>query len=153
MSTVQEEPQTVECAAAGPPRRLRVIIADHHAPFRRLLAELLASEPGVHIVAVTGDGREALRQAEALRPDIVLLDLELPGVDGLDAARWITRHLAGTRAVILADDDGAEYLLAAQESGASAFLAKQWAGERLPHLLRALADGTARPEAPVPSRP
>lgn len=151
MSTAQEQPRALDCATAGPPRRLRVIIADHHAPFRRLLAELLASEPGVHIVAVTGDGREALRQAEALRPDIVLLDLELPSVDGLDAARWITRHLAGTRVIILADDDGAEYLLAAQESGAAAFLAKQWAGERLPHLLHALADGAACPEAYAPS--
>jgi DNA-binding NarL/FixJ family response regulator len=150
MSTAQEQ-LPLDCAPAGPPRRLRVIIADHHAPFRRLLAELLASEPGVLIVAATGDGREALRQAEALRPDIVLLDLELPGVDGLDAARWITSHLVGTRVVLLADDDSAEYLLAAQESGASAFLAKQWAGERLPHLLRTLANGAAHPPAHVPS--
>ncbi|MER3406008.1 MAG: hypothetical protein C4289_13295, partial [Chloroflexota bacterium] len=132
MSTAPEEPRLLGCAIANTARRLRVMIADHHAPFRRLLAELLASEPGVHIVAATGDGKEALRQAEALRPDIVLLDLELPGVDGLDAARWITSHLAGTRVVLLADDDSAEYLLAARESGASAFLAKQWAGERLP---------------------
>lgn len=140
MSTICQRQQGYTTGAVSGP--LRVIIADRHAPFRRMLAELLGSEPNVRIVAITGDGSEALCQAEALRPDVILLDLDLPGAQGLEAARWISSHIPGVRVVLLADGDGPEYWAAARQSGAAAFLAKQRAGEELPNLLNAL--GTRR---------
>jgi DNA-binding NarL/FixJ family response regulator len=120
------------------PPRLRVLIADDHEPFRRALEHLLSEEPSVRVVAQASNGDEAMRQAAVLRPDVVLMDLDMPGSSGLAATSWIVHHCPGTRVILMACESGIDYHRAARACGASGFVTKEWAGDELLAQLRAL---------------
>lgn len=80
---------------------IRILLVDDHALFRRGLAGLLEKEKGFAVVGEAGDGAEAIRKAEALRPDLILMDVHMPGIDGLQATRHLTGALPATRVVML----------------------------------------------------
>lgn len=124
---------------------LRVIIVDDQALVRTGLAMILRSEEGIEVVGEAADGREAIAVAGTSRPDVVLMDLRMAGMDGIAA----THVLAGpdavdpTKVLILTTFDDDELVYAALRAGASAFLLKDTPPEHLVHAIRVVADGQA----------
>jgi DNA-binding NarL/FixJ family response regulator len=124
---------------------LRVLLADDQVLIRSGFAALINSAPDLEVVGEAGDGAEAVRQAVALRPDVVLMDIRMPGTDGLEAARTITgsADLADVRIIVLTTFEADEYVLAALRSGASGFLGKSVEPEELLEAIRVVARGDA----------
>lgn len=124
---------------------LRVLIVDDQALVRTGLAMILRSEEGIEVVGEAADGREAIAVAGTSRPDVVLMDLRMAGMDGIAA----THVLAGpdavdpTKVLILTTFDDDELVYAALRAGASAFLLKDTPPEHLVHAIRVVADGQA----------
>jgi DNA-binding NarL/FixJ family response regulator len=124
---------------------IRVLLADDQVLIRSGFAALIGSDPSLEVVGEASDGAEAVRQAFALRPDVVLMDIRMPGTDGLTAARQITESadLADVRVVVLTTFEADEYVLRALRSGASGFLGKSVEPEELLDAIRVVARGDA----------
>lgn len=103
---------------------IRILLVDDHALFRRGLIALFAAEPGIEVVGEAGDVGEALRQARALQPDVVLLDNHLPGVRGVDAIQALHEAAPEARVILLTLSDESEVLATAVRAGASGYLLK-----------------------------
>ena len=123
----------------------RVLVADDHPVVRQGLKSLLTRE-GFSVVGEAADGREALRQVEALRPEVALLDLGMPGLNGLDAAREIMQSSAGTKVVILTQHAEEPYILEALRAGVHGYVLKSQSVSdgRVGRLERAPASTPAR---------
>lgn len=117
---------------------LRVLLAIAHTSLRTAFRELVESVDGVQIVGEARSGREALAAAQALSPDVVLVDLRLPDLGGLDTVSLLVRQMPETRVILLGDSDEPEYRAAAIGCGASAYLPKLVAAERLRQSLISL---------------
>jgi DNA-binding NarL/FixJ family response regulator len=124
---------------------ISVVLADDQALVRAGFRALLNAEPDIHVVAEASDGLEAVKQAQLTRPDVVLMDIRMPGVDGLEATRRIAADpaLAGTRVVILTTFELDEYVFEALRTGASGFLVKDTEPVELLRGIRAVAAGDA----------
>ena len=124
---------------------IRVLLADDQVLIRSGFAALIGSDAELAVVGEASDGAEAVRQAAALRPDVVLMDIRMPGVDGLTAARQITEsaELADVRVIVLTTFEADEYVLQALRSGASGFLGKSVEPEELLDAIRVVARGDA----------
>ncbi|MBP2366408.1 response regulator [Pseudonocardia parietis] len=121
----------------------RVLLADDEAVVRLGVRTVLASDPGIEIVAEAADGREAIELATAHRPDVAVLDVRMPGTDGLAAAAEITRRGLGAAILVLttfADDD---YLVRALAEGAGGFVLKTGDPREIVDGVRAVAAGGA----------
>jgi CheY-like chemotaxis protein len=115
-----------------------LLIVDDHAPFRRLARQVLEAE-GFAVVGEAVDGREAISAVEALQPEVVLLDLQLPDLSGFEVARRIARAGVGKRPVIVLTStrDGADFASLVRDSGARAFMPKvELSGAALRQLVR-----------------
>ena len=123
----------------------RVAIADEHALVRGALAALLDAEDDMDVVGEAADGEEAFALAERERPDVVLLDLDLPGMDGLETTRRILSEpsLEGVRVIVLSVSDADDHLFGALRAGASAFLVKDTEPAELLEAVRAVVHGEA----------
>ena len=124
---------------------ITVLLADDQALVRAGFRALLNAEPDIEVVAEAGDGLEAVRLAGHTRPEVVLMDIRMPGVDGLEATRRIAADpdLAGTRVVILTTFELDEYVFEALRTGASGFLVKDTEPVELLRGVRAVAAGHA----------
>ncbi|GII53512.1 DNA-binding response regulator [Planotetraspora thailandica] len=120
---------------------IRILLAEDQTMFRGAMAALLALEPGFEVVADVGRGDEAVGACEAFRPDIALLDIEMPGVDGLEAARRIRTAVPGTKVIILTTFGRPGYLHAALAAGAKGFLLKDTPITELAVSIRKVAEG------------
>jgi DNA-binding NarL/FixJ family response regulator len=121
---------------------IRVVVADDHQVVRTGFAELLGTQPDFTVAGTARDGAEAVRVCRELRPDVVLMDVRMPGTDGIEA----TRQLAGPaapRVLILTTFDLDEYVYDALRAGASGFLLKDVTAERLFDAVRIVAAGEA----------
>ena len=123
---------------------VRIVVADDHQVVRAGFAGLLGTQPDFTVVGTAGDGAEAVRICRELRPDVVLMDVRMPGMDGIEA----TRQLAGPagdrpRVLILTTFDLDEYVYDALCAGASGFLLKDVTAERLFEAVRVVAAGEA----------
>ncbi len=111
-----------------PPRngspRLRLLVVDDHTLLRQALRMLLDGQDGVEVVGEATNGREAVEVAERLRPDVVLMDMVMPGLNGIDATRQIVKRMPGTRVLILTAYLEDERLLQALRAGASGYVVK-----------------------------
>jgi len=105
------------------PSILRVLIVDEHLLYAEALSVLLR-EQGMHVVGVAGDGRQAIADAAELRPDVVLMDIELPLIDGFAATRWIRQRLPETRVVVMTALVGEDHAERAASAGAVACIRK-----------------------------
>jgi len=121
--------------------RRKIILADDHALVRAGIRSLLESLPGLEVVAETGDGLEAVELARRLEADAMLLDITLPGLNGLEAAKLIAGMETPTRILMLSMHAGPEYVARALSAGASAYLIKDSAFEELSTALQHLFQG------------
>ena len=110
---------------------IRILIADDHEVVRRGLCSLLASHPGWEVCAETADGREAVAKTSQLKPDVVILDLGMPNMNGLAAARQILRENPRQRILILTVADSEQAIREAVHSGAKGFVLKTDASQEL----------------------
>jgi len=122
-----------------------VVLADDQALLRAGLRALLDAEPDITVLGEASDGREALDLVRDLHPDVVLMDIRMPGTDGLEATRLIAAEpgLAATRVVVLTTFDLDEYVFEAIRAGASGFLVKDTEPTELLRAVRAVAAGDA----------
>ncbi len=123
--------------------RTRVLVVDDHALFRQGVAGVLRDAEGFTVVGEAQDGREAVAKAEALRPDVVLMDIYLPGMDGLEAARRIKEAMPSTRIIILTVSEEDQKLFDAIKAGAQGYLLKSVEPQGLLHALRGVVRGEA----------
>jgi DNA-binding NarL/FixJ family response regulator len=124
----------------------RCLIADDQAMVREGFAAVLGSQPGLQVVGLAADGNGAVRQSRELRPDVVLMDVRMPVMDGLEATRQILGPAAGParpRVLMLTTFDLDEYVYAALRAGASGFLLKDATATELVHAVRVVAAGDA----------
>ena len=124
---------------------VRVLLADDQTLFRCGLARLLSANEGLSVVGEAGDGDEAVRLAEELAPDVVLMDIRMPGMDGIEATGKITAapQTSAVRVLILTTFDLDEYVFAALRAGASGFLLKDTPPADLLAAIRVVAAGDA----------
>jgi DNA-binding NarL/FixJ family response regulator len=127
---------------------IKVLIADDHPLIRMALTDLLAASPDIDVVAECADGSEVLEAAERTRPDVVLMDVKMPVMDGLEATCVLLGALPETRVIILTGALTAATASEAQALGAAGYLLKEDSPEELPERVRTVAaGGTAWSEA------
>jgi DNA-binding NarL/FixJ family response regulator len=125
------------------PDPIRVLVVDDHAVVREGLRAFLDLQDGIVVAAEAGDGEEALATAAAVRPDVVLMDLVMPKVSGLEAMRELRERLPGVRVIVLTSFADDETLLPALRAGAAGYLLKNVAPKELARAVRAAHAGEA----------
>jgi DNA-binding NarL/FixJ family response regulator len=124
-------------------KAIRILLADDHNIMRRGLRLLLERQPGFEVVAEAADGREAAERAEATRPDIVILDIAMPNMGGIEAAQRIRALLPQAAIVILSMHSDEGYVLRALKVGAKGYLLKDSAESDLIDAIKAVSEGKA----------
>ncbi len=136
----------------GPSDRVRVLLVDDQGLFREALATLLGVRPEIEVVGEAADGDAALRAAARLRPDVVLMDLHMPVLDGVAATRRLRVEQPGVRVLALTTFDDDEDVFAARRAGAVGYLLKDVSADRLVEALLAAARGESVLQPSVAAR-
>jgi DNA-binding NarL/FixJ family response regulator len=131
---------------------IRVLIADDHAVVREGLRTFLDLQDGIEVVGEAGDGEQAVREAERLRPDVVLVDLVMPKLDGVQTMRALRERVPSARAVVLTSYLDDERLLPAIRAGAAGYLLKNVQPQELARAVRTAAAGEALIDPAVAAR-
>ena len=121
--------------------KLRLLLADDHTLVRQGLRKILEERADWEVVAEVDDGREAIKKAVALKPDIAILDVGMPQLNGIDAAQQIVRRSPGTRVIILSMHSDEAYVTRALQAGASGYMLKDSAGKDLLKGVAEVAEG------------
>jgi DNA-binding NarL/FixJ family response regulator len=125
-----------------PPLTVRILVVDEYEPFRRFVTLTLGTRPEFKIVGYVLDGAEAVRQAHELRPDLILLDVGLPSLNGIEAARQIRQCVPESKIIFVTQDLSDQAMREAFRLGALAYIVKSKAGaELLPAIDTVLAGG------------
>lgn len=122
---------------------IRVLVTDDDGLMRAGLRAVLSSDPALDVVGEAGDGAEAVAVARRTRPDVVLMDVRMPGVDGIDGTRALLAQVPAARVLILTTFEDDDYLFGALDAGASGFLLKRTEPERLIAAIHTIAAGDA----------
>jgi DNA-binding NarL/FixJ family response regulator len=122
---------------------VRIVVADDHEVVRAGFAALLDTQPDFTVLGTASDGAEAVQISRALGPDVILMDVRMPGTDGIEATKQLTATTTGPRVIILTTFDLDEYVYDALRAGASGFLLKDVTAERLFDAVRVVAAGEA----------
>ena len=126
-----------------PTRSLRVILADDHAILRDGVRLILESQPDIAVVGEAATGEEAIALAERLRPDIIVMDIAMPGINGLEATRRLRATLPEARVLVLTMHADREYISQVIQAGAAGYVLKQAAAQELVRAIRAVSAGEA----------
>jgi two-component system, NarL family, response regulator NreC len=121
--------------------RLRILLADDHTVVRQGLRKILEARPEWQVVAEAGDGREAVRQAEEAKPDVAIVDVAMPLLNGIEAVRQITRKVPGTRLLVLSMHADEAYVTQMLRAGAAGYLLKDSADVDLLQAVEAVSVG------------
>lgn len=122
---------------------IRVLLVDDHVLFREGMAGLIRSQPDMHVVGEAGDGLEALVMVQNLRPDVILMDINMPGIDGLEATRLIAQAVPESQIVMLTVRDEDARIFEAIRNGAKGYLLKTIRAQELTEMIRAASRGEA----------
>jgi DNA-binding NarL/FixJ family response regulator len=122
---------------------IRVLLVDDHPLFRKGIASLLSAEPGFDVVGEASNGQEGIEKARDLMPDVILMDISMPGVNGLEATQRIKQEFPYVRIVILTVSDEDQNLFEAIKSGAQGYLLKKIEPQALFQTLRGVLEGEA----------
>ena len=122
---------------------IKVLLADDQALLRSAFRVLVDSEPDMEVVGEAADGREAVERAEALTPHVIVMDLSMPGMGGLDATRQINEKGLGTRVLVLTVHAEQQYLLPVLQAGGAGYVLKQAADTELIQAIRTVHRGEA----------
>ena len=120
---------------------IRVLIADDHERFRRGLRMVLEAEEGIEVVAEAADGGEAVKRVEELAPDVILMDVRMPTMTGIEATRMIREAFPATRIIMLTVSDDEDDLFDAVKAGANGYLLKEVSIEEVADAVRAVMQG------------
>ena len=120
---------------------IRLFLADDHAVVRDGMEALLEAEAGITVVGTAANGREAVRQVQELNPDVVVMDIAMPELNGIEATAQIREACPSTRVIILSMHDSAEYVFRAIKAGAQGYLLKESAGREVATAVRAVHAG------------
>ena len=134
-------PEAAPSQGAGAP--VRVILADDQSLMRMGFRMVLDAEEGIEVIGEASDGTAAVAQARALKPDVILMDVRMPGMDGIEATARITAECPQTRVLILTTFDLDEYAFAGLRAGASGFQLKDTRPTELAEAIRTVASGEA----------
>jgi DNA-binding NarL/FixJ family response regulator len=121
--------------------RIRILIADDHPIVREGLAAILGTQPDFDVIGQASDGAELVRLAVAHNPDVVLTDLEMPGVNGVEAIRQLRQESPGTRAIVLTVFDTDDRILGALQAGAQGYLLKGAPRDEIFRAVRIVYEG------------
>lgn len=119
----------------------RIILADDHAIFREGLRAQLSSVKGMEVVGEAGDGRQAVKLAEKIKPDVVVLDISMPLLNGIEAARQIIKAVPKARVIILSMHKDRQYITEALKAGALGYIAKEESFNRLVTAIKTVLKG------------
>jgi two-component system response regulator NreC len=141
--TSKKEESMVESTelTSSPSHKIKVLVVDDHAVLRDGIRALLTSQDDIEIVGEAAEGKEAIEKAVELAPDIVVMDIAMPLMDGLEATRRITKKNPRTRILVLTQHNNKEYVLAAIKAGATGYLHKNALGSELISAIRSLHKG------------
>jgi DNA-binding NarL/FixJ family response regulator len=134
------------------PDPITVLIVDDHPVVRDGLRGMFSADPGFEVVGEAADGAEAVRMAESARPDVILMDLRMPGTDGLTAIARLRERGSPARILVLTTYDSDSYVLPAIDAGATGYLLKDAPREELFRAVRAAASGQAVLSPPIASK-
>ncbi len=121
--------------------KIKVLLVDDHAIMRDGIRALLSLNEDITIVGEASDGKEAIAKAEELKPDVVVMDIAMPGMDGLEATRRIKKILPDTKMLVLTQYDNREYILSAIKAGAAGYVPKRALGSELVSAVRSVYHG------------
>jgi DNA-binding NarL/FixJ family response regulator len=121
--------------------KIKVLLVDDHAMMRDGIRALLSLHEDIEIVGEAAEGKEAVEKTGELAPDVVVMDIAMPGMDGLEATRRITKQFPRTRVLILTQYDNKEYILSAIKAGSSGYVPKRALGAELVTAIRAIYQG------------
>lgn len=130
----------------------RIAIVDDHDFMRETMADMLSDEPGLSVVGEAADGREAIELCRSLRPDLVLMDVRMPQMDGLTATREIKRQLPATSVLMVTMHENTDYLLEALRAGAAGYVLKDASRTELTSAVRGVLSGEAPVDAELSAR-
>ena len=135
-------PSHKSIAADGQERpQVHVLVVDDYAPFRHYVCSMLERIPQIRLVGEAADGLEAVQKAEELQPDLVLMDIGLPSLNGIEAARAIRKHDPRCQIVFLSLESSADVVQEAFELGALSYIVKQHIGSELASVVEAVVLG------------
>lgn len=120
---------------------VRILVVDDHPVVRRAICSLLSRDPGLNVVCQTADGEEAVLKAQELQPDLILLDISLPGISGIEAARHIRGVSPNSRIIFLSQHDSLQVVEDAVRTGGRGYVAKMDAGSDLLKAIHAVREG------------
>ena len=123
------------------PSRISVLVVDDHAVVRSGLRLLLDAEPGLEVVGEAGSGHEAVARSRSLKPDVVLMDVVMPGEDGIETTREVLRERPEVRVLVLSMQDDPSYVREAFAAGACGYVLKEAADAEVVHAVREVAAG------------
>lgn len=132
---------------AKPKKRVKVLIADDQTLFREGIKDLLDNEKSIEVIGEAADGNEVVRLAKKLRPDVILMDIKLPHLDGVSATRLIRKELPNTNVLILSSYEDEAHVMESIQAGANGYLSKMLPAAELVNALKAFAnDGVMIPQ-------
>jgi len=132
-------PPTMGAASQG--SKIRVLVVDDHPPMRMGLVALIKAQPGMDVIAEASDGEESIEVYEDVRPDIVLMDLRMPGMGGVEAILAIRKKHHEARVIVLSTYDADEDIYRAMQSGAKSYLLKDMSTEEIAATIRSVHAG------------
>jgi len=139
-------------AKTAPKKKVKVLIADDQTLFREGIKDLLENEKNIQVIAEAADGREALRLVKKLRPNVILLDIKLPHMDGIEATRQIHKECPTTNVLILSGYEDEAHVMEAIQAGANGYLSKMLPAAELVNALKTFANQGVMIPQPVMSK-
>lgn len=121
--------------------KIKVLLVDDHAIMRDGIRALLSVDSDIEIVGEAGEGKEAIEKVTSLSPDVIVMDIAMPGMDGLEATRRITKQNPNVKVLILSQYDDREYILSSIKAGSAGYLPKRALGSELVSAIRAVYKG------------